>query len=79
MIKMRKIILIAFLFVGCAHMDKTKTKGELWLIDDSKIELFRSLDDGYQQRVPIKDNTDMSKFICMDVEYYKDVSKSGCK
>jgi len=68
---MKYILIVLFLF-GCQHVVKTPKKidGEVWLLDYEDVTLFRVLDSGDSQHIPIKDNEDVSSFICMDKDYY---------
>lgn len=62
-------VLLAISTMGCTHGRK-RVEIELWLIDHEDLVLYRDLEDGLQQAIPIKGNADMEKFIVIDREEY---------
>ena len=68
---MYKYILM-LLLTSCFHTSSAlpKIEGEVWIIDPQNIEIYRELNNGNQERIPIIENPDMSHFVCIDTEYY---------
>lgn len=62
--------------VGCAHKKKVKAQIEIWLIEEKEPALNRTLKNGAKQILPIKDNVEMQKFMCIDKREYKGLYKS---
>lgn len=47
--------------------------GELWLIDSQDATLYRYLNNGEEEYIPIKDNGVVSDFVCFDIRFIDDV------
>lgn len=62
------VLVILASILGCSHEQKRKhPRTEIWLIDAKEATLFRSIDDNYEQVIPIKDNQSaMDNFMCID-------------
>lgn len=60
--------------VGCQSA-KPKS-GELWLIDSSDASLYRVLKNEEEEFIPILENPDMHRFVCMDLKYVAEVCPS---
>lgn len=60
--------------LGCQSA-KPKS-GELWLIDSDDSSLYRVLNNGDEEYIPIHENPDISKFVCMDMIYVSSVCPS---
>lgn len=42
----------------------------MWLIDAYDLLLYRQIEDGKEQTIPIEDNKDMEKFIAIDKQEF---------
>lgn len=53
--------------MACALVPrKTADKTEMWKIDGFELELYRKLNSGLEETIPIKENSDMNRFFCID-------------
>lgn len=51
---------------GCGHA-KLKREVELWLIDNKEMILYRKINGGQEQIIPLKSKS-MDRFMCVDKE-----------
>ncbi len=60
---------------GCVHANAKRVikikHGEVWSIDQTELTLFRFVGESKEQIIPIPDNKEMNKFVCMDSEYFE--------
>ena len=50
-----------------------KREVEIWLIDEKELILFRQIEGGKEQVIPIKGNKDVLKFLCIDEREYEEI------
>lgn len=53
-----------------------KKEVEIWLIDEQELLLFRKIKGGKEQVIPISENKDMNRFLCIDQREYKELYES---
>jgi hypothetical protein len=52
---------------------KQRPEIEMWLIDGKEQILYRKLNNGKYQIIPIEDNSDMNKFLVIDKREYQEL------
>lgn len=73
--QMSLVSLLVTLMTSCGHAP-VKREIEVWLIDEKELFLFRKIEGDKEQVLPIKDNKDMLKFMCIDQREYKSLFKA---
>jgi len=58
------VVLLSISMMGCGHA-KLKREIEIWLIDREELLLYRKIDGGNEQVIPLQSKS-MDRFICID-------------
>jgi len=58
------VVLLSIGMLGCGHA-KLKRDVEIWLIDREELLLYRKIDGGNEQVIPLQSKS-MDRFMCMD-------------
>ena len=58
--------------MGCMSAT-VKRKTEIWFIDKDTTSLYRTISDTRELAIPITNNPDMSKFMCVSKDEFKDI------
>ena len=65
------VILLSTNMMGCSQ-GIVKRDTEIWLIDSNELNLFRILNSGKEQIIPLKSKS-MDRFMCIDKEEAKGI------
>lgn len=63
------------IITGCTHAS-VKSADEIWLIDPNEVILYRTIAGDKEQVIPIENNHDMNKFLCISHEEYAELVES---
>ena len=69
------LILILLIGQGCKS-GPIKTNVEIWLIDEEDDLLYRRKDDNIEYVIPIKNNPEVERFLCIPSENFDEIIKS---
>lgn len=69
------LILILLIGQGCKS-GPIKTNVEIWLIDEEDNLLYRRKDDNIEYVIPIKNNPEVERFLCIPSENFDEIIKS---
>lgn len=61
---------------ACTSGPVLREPPEIWLIDQANLELYRVLSEQAEQAIPIKNNKEMYKFMCIDERELSKVYKN---
>jgi hypothetical protein len=66
------VLLLALSMTGCMSAP-VQRKTEIWFIDKDTTSLYRTISDTRELAIPITNNPDMSKFMCVSKDEFKDI------